>query len=85
MGSHHNSIVLRGIWLKFGSMIHMDVKDNFTKFEQEVQCWRPGTGVATGWPRFQNLSKITTKCPFLGSLGAQDVHGGGHLRWDQPR
>ena len=53
----------------------MGVKDNHTKHEQETQCWWLGTSVASGGPRFQNLSKMATKCRFMANFGAQDVHG----------
>ena len=33
----------------------MGVRDNHTKYEPETQRWRPGTGVASGGPPFQNL------------------------------
>ena len=39
----------------------MGVKYNHKKFEQETQRWRPGTGFASGGPRFQNLSKMAKK------------------------
>ena len=33
----------------------MGVRDNHTKYEQATQRWRPGTGVASAGPPFQNL------------------------------
>ena len=33
----------------------MGVKYNHTKFEQETERWRPGTGFASGGPQFQKL------------------------------
>ena len=33
----------------------MGVRDNHTKYEQETQQWRLGTGVASAGPPFQNL------------------------------
>ena len=33
----------------------MGVRDNHTKYEPENQRWRPGTGVASAGPPFQNL------------------------------
>ena len=33
----------------------MGVRDNHTKYEPETQRWRPGTGVASAGPPFQNL------------------------------
>ena len=63
----------------------MGVRDNHTKYEPETQRRRPGSGVASGGPPFQNLLKMANKCPFLASLGAYDVHGGVHLHRKQPR
>ena len=39
----------------------MGVKYNHTKFDQETQRWRPGTGFASGGPPFQNSSKMAKK------------------------
>ena len=36
-------------------MLPMGVRDNHTKYEPEPQRWRPGTGVASARPPFQNL------------------------------
>ena len=47
----------------------MGVKYNHTKFEQETQRWRPGTGVASDGPRFQNLTKMAKIYSFWASLG----------------
>ena len=69
MGKNQNSVVVFRIWLKFRGMIPMGVKYNHTKFEQEVQWWRPGTGFASGGPPFQNLSKDGQKMPFFGRFG----------------
>ena len=55
MGKNQNSVVVLQIWLKFWWMIPMGVKYNHTKFEQETQQWRPGTGFASGGPQFQKL------------------------------
>ena len=33
----------------------MGVRDDHTKYEPETQRWRPGTGVASAGPPFQNL------------------------------
>ena len=78
MGKNQNSVVVLRIWLKFSWMIPMGVKYNHTKFEQETQRWRPGTGFASGGPRFQNLSKMARKCLFLACTGAYQVFGEGH-------
>ena len=64
MGKNQNSVVVLRIRLKFWWMIPMGVKYNHTEFEQETQRWRPGTGFASGGPRFQNLSKMARKCFF---------------------
>ena len=53
MGKNQNSIVVLRIPLKFWWMIPMGVRDNHTKYEPETQRWQPGTGVASGGPRFQ--------------------------------
>ena len=55
MAKNQNSVVVLCIWLKFWCMIPMGVKYNHTKFEQETQRWRPGTGFASGGPQFQKL------------------------------
>ena len=33
----------------------MGVRDNHTKYEPETQRWRPGTGVASAGPPFENV------------------------------
>ena len=55
MGKNQNSVVVLRIRVKFWWMIPMGVKYNHTKFEQETQRWRPGTGFASGGPQFQKL------------------------------
>ena len=55
MGKNQNSVVVLQIKLKFWWMVPMGVKYNHTKFEQETQRWRPGTGFASGRPHFQKL------------------------------
>ena len=69
MRKNQNSVVVLRIRLKFWWMIPMGVKYNHTAFEQETQRWRPGTGFASGGPRFQNLSKMARKCLFFGIYG----------------
>ena len=64
------------IWLEFWWMIPMSMKYNHTKFEQETQQCRPGTGIASGGPQFQILSKLAKKCHFAAGLGVSDVMGG---------
>ena len=55
MGKNQNSVVVLHIRLKFWWMIPMGVRDNHTKYEQETERWRPGTGFASGGPQFQKL------------------------------
>ena len=55
MGKNQNSVVVLQIRVKFWWTIPMGVKYNHTKFEQETQRWRPGTGFASGGPQFQKL------------------------------
>ena len=64
MGKNQNSVVVLRIRLKFWWMIPMGVKYNHTEFEQETQRWRPGTGFASGGPRFQNLAKMARNAFF---------------------
>ena len=49
------SIVVLQIRPKFWWMVPMHVRDNHTKYEPKTQRWRPGTGVASAGPPFQNL------------------------------
>ena len=57
MGKNQDSVAVLQIRVKFWWMIPMGVKytQNHTKFEQETQRWRPGTGFASGGPQFQKL------------------------------
>jgi hypothetical protein len=55
MGKNQNSVVVLQIRVKFWWMIPMGVRDHHTKYEPETQRWRPGTGVASAGPPFQNL------------------------------
>ena len=55
MGKNQISVVVLQIRVKFWWMIPMGVKYNHTKFEQETQRWRLGTGFASGGPQFQKL------------------------------
>ena len=54
MGKKHSSVVVLRIRPKFWWMLPMGVRDNHTKYEPETR-WRPGTGVASIGPPFQNL------------------------------
>ena len=49
-------------------LVDVGVKDSDTKYLQETQWWLPGPDDASGGPRFQNLSKMANKCPFLSNL-----------------
>ena len=64
MGKNQNSVVVLWIRLEFWWMIPLAVKYNRTKCERETQQWRPGTGFASGGPKYQNLSKMARKCHF---------------------
>ena len=55
MGKNQISVVVLQNCVKLWCMIPMGVKYNHTKFEQETQRWRPGTGLASGGPQFQKL------------------------------
>ena len=55
MGKSQSSVVVLQIQVKFWWMIPMCVKYNHTKFEQENQRWRPGSGFASGRPQFPKL------------------------------
>ena len=55
MGENHGSVVVLRIRPKFWWMVPMGVRDNHTKYEPKTQLWRPGTGVASAGPPFQNL------------------------------
>ena len=48
MGKNQKSVMVFQIRVKFWWMIPMGVKYNHTKFAQETQRWRPGTGFASG-------------------------------------
>ena len=55
MGKNHYSVVVLRMRPKFWWMLPMGVRDNHTKYEPETQPWRPGTGVTSARPPFQNL------------------------------
>ena len=54
MGENHISVVVNRIRPKLWWMLPMGVRDNHTKYEPETQRWRPGTGVTSAGPPFQN-------------------------------
>ena len=70
MGKNQNSIVVLRISPIFRWMIPLGAKDNHTKYEQEREQRRLGTGVASGIPRFKICQKWPKNALFLGSLGA---------------
>ena len=43
----------------------MGLRDNHTNYELETQRWRPGTGVASAGPPFQNLQSRAKISPFF--------------------
>ena len=62
MGKNHSSVVVLRIWPKFWWMVPMGVRDNHTKYEPKTQRWRPGMGIASAGPPFQNpqfMAKIS--------------------------
>ena len=83
MGKNQNSVVVLWIWLKFWWMIPMGVKYNHTKFEQETQRWRPGTGFASGGPQFQKLQFRAKNSHFWAktSSGAHSKRPNEGKRW----
>ena len=64
MGKNHSSVVVLRIRPKFRWMLPMGVRDNHTKYEPDTQRWRPGTGVASAGPPFQNLQFRAKISPF---------------------
>ena len=51
----------------------MGVKYNHTKFEQETQRWRPGTGFASGGPQFQKLQFRAKNSHFWAKKGPEHI------------
>ena len=54
----------------------MGVRDNHTKYEPETQQWRPGTGVASAGPPFQNLQFRAKIRPFLPKAAPEHAENG---------
>ena len=54
----------------------MGVKHNHTKFEQETQRWRPGTGFASGGPQSSKTAVQGQKQPFLGQKSPEHIQNG---------
>ena len=76
MGKNQNSVVVLQIRLKFWWMIPMGVKYNHTKFEQETQRWRPGTGFASGGLRFQNMQFRAKNSHFWAKKAREPLQNG---------
>ena len=76
MGKNHSSIVVLQIWPKFWWMLPMGVRDNHTKYEPETQRWRPGTGVASAGPPFQNLQFRAKISLFLPKTALEPAENG---------
>ena len=76
MGRNQNSVVVLWIWLKFWCMIPMGVKYNHTKFEQETQRWRVGTGFASGGPQFQKLQLRAKNSHFWAKKALEHIQNG---------
>ena len=76
MGKNQISVVVLQIRVKFWWMIPMGVKYNHTKFEQETQRWRPGTGFASGGPQFQNLQFGAKNSHFWAKNALEHIQNG---------
>ena len=76
MGKNQNSVVGVQIRVKFWWMIPMGVKYNHTKFEHETQRWRPGTGFASGGPRFQKLHFRAKNSHFSAKKALKPIQNG---------
>ena len=76
MGKNLTSAVVLHIPVKFRWMIPMGVKYNHTKFEQETQQWRPGTGFASGRPQFQKLKLRAKKSHFWAKKALEHIQNG---------
>ena len=92
MDKNHSSIVVLRIRPKFWWMLPMGVRDNHTKYEPGAQRWRPGTGVASTRPPFQNLqfrAKISLFLPktpwnLLKSVKWREIVATLHMQLDFP-
>ena len=76
MGKNQNPVVLLLVSLKLWWMIPMGVRDNHTKFEQETQWWQPGTGFASGGPRFQKLQFRAKNSHFWAKTALEPIQNG---------
>ena len=73
---NHSSVVVLRIRPKLWWMLPMGVRDNHTKYEPETQRWRPGTGVASTGPPFQNLQFRAKTNPFLPKTAPESAKNG---------
>jgi hypothetical protein len=76
MGKNQISVVVLQIRLTFWWMIPISVKYNHTKFEQETQQWRPGTGFASGGPRIQKLQFRAKNSHFWAKTALEPIQNG---------
>ena len=76
MGKNQTSVAVLHIRLKFWWMISMGVKYNHTKFEQETQRWRPGTGFASGGPQLQKLQFRAKNSHFGAKKALEPIQNG---------
>ena len=76
MGKNQTSVVVLWIWLKFWCMIPMGVTYNHTKFEQETQRWRLGTGFTSGGPQFQKLPFRAKNSHFWAKKALEPIQNG---------
>ena len=76
MGKDQTSVVVLWIRVKFWWMIPMGVKYNHTKFEQETQRWRPGTGFASGGLQFQKLQFRAKNSHFWAKKAPEHIQNG---------
>ena len=76
MGKNHISVVVLHIRVKLWWMMPMGVKYNHTKFERETQRWRPGTGFASGGPRFQKMQFRAKNSHFRAKKAPEHIQNG---------
>ena len=76
MGENHISVVVLRIRQKFWWVLPMGVRDNHTKYEPETQWWRPGTGVTSAGPPFQNLQFRAKISLFLPKTAQEPARNG---------
>ena len=76
MGKNQNSVVVLQIRIKFWWMIPMGPKYNHTKFEQDTQRWRPGTGFTSAGPQFQRLQFGAKNSHFWAKKALEPIQNG---------